>query len=339
MDLRTICELPGISGREEIVRKAIFDECAEKLGRENVIIDRAGNVIAHKAGRDADAPRVMVAAHMDEVGLMVVSAAEDGLLRVCAIGGVDPRVLVSKRVKVGYGENQLNGVIGAMAIHLQSAADRQRVLDFDNLYVDIGAQSKDEALGAAPEGTYIYFDSKYEKFGDGCVVSKALDDRVGCYVMLKLLQESTQNDVTYAFVVKEEIGCRGARAAAFNTKADAVLVLEGTTAGDMGNVPEVSQVCRLGKGVAVSFMDNGSIVTRKLYKSVIDIAEKNNCHYQIKEAATGGNDASAYQATADAKATCVLSVPCRYIHGPSSVVKLSDVEDQLTLARHVVNSL
>ena len=105
------------------------------------------------------------------------------------------------------------------------------------------------------------------------------------------------------------------------------------------NVPEARQVCRLGKGVAVSFMDNGSIVTRKLYKSVIDIAEKNHCHYQIKEAATGGNDASAYQAAADAKATCVLSVPCRYIHGPSSVVKLSDVEDQLTLARHVVNSL
>ena len=151
--------------------------------------------------------------------------------------------------------------------------------------------------------------------------------------------ETMQNDMTCAFVVKEEIGCRGAIAAAFNSKADAVLVLEGTTAGDMGVVPEVRQVCRVGKGVAVSFMDNGSIATRKLYKQVLDIAEKNNCHYQIKEGVAGGNDASAYQGAADAKATCVLSVPCRYIHGPSSVIKLSDVDDQLCLARAVVNSL
>ena len=336
MELNKLCELNGAPGDEGAVRNAIMAAASKVC--DDVRIDKAGNVIAFKKGvKKSGRKHIILNAHMDEVAFISVGATEDGMIRIQPVGGIDPRVCVSKHVTVG--EEKVKGVIGAMAIHLQSAADRQRVLDFDNLYVDIGAQSKDEALGAAPEGTHIYFESKYEKFGDGCVVSKALDDRVGCYVMLKLLQESTQNDVTYAFVVKEEIGCRGARAAAFNTKADAVLVLEGTTAGDMGNVPEVSQVCRLGKGVAVSFMDNGSIVTRKLYKSVIDIAEKNGCHYQIKEAATGGNDASAYQATADAKATCVLSVPCRYIHGPSSVVKLSDVEDQLTLARHVVNSL
>ena len=336
MELNKLCELNGAPGDEKAVRDAIMAAASKVC--DDVRIDRAGNVIAFKKGtKKTGRKHVILSAHMDEVAFMAMGATEDGMIRIQCVGGIDPRVCVSKHVVVG--EEKVKGVIGAMAIHLQSAADRQRVLDFDSLYVDIGARSKDEALGVCPEGTYIYFDSKYEKFGDGCVVSKALDDRVGCYVMLKLLSESTVNDLTCAFVVKEEIGCRGAMAAAFNHKADAVLVLEGTTAGDMGAVPEVRQVCRVGKGVAVSFMDNGSIATRKLYKQVIDIAEKNNCHYQIKEGVAGGNDASAYQGAADAKATCVLSVPCRYIHGPSSVIKLSDVDDQLCLARAVVNSL
>ena len=142
MELSRLCEMQGISGREELVRMAIFRECAEVLGEENVKIDRTGNVIAHKACRKADAPRVMVAAHMDEVGLMVINAADDGLLQVRNIGGVDPRVLVSKRVKVGYdmpardgkpAQEALSGVIGAMAIHLQSAADRKNVLPIENL--------------------------------------------------------------------------------------------------------------------------------------------------------------------------------------------------------------
>ena len=199
MDLKTICELPGISGREEPVRKAIYDECVAKLGRENVMIDRAGNVIAHKAGRKADAPHVMVAAHMDEVGLMVVSAAEDGLLRVCAIGAVDSRVLVSKRVKVGYGENQLDGVIGAMAIHQQTAEDRKHVLPVSQLYVDIGAKDKAEAEAKAPMGTPIVFDTPYTEFGQNKVLVKALDDRVACYNLLRLLDSDVTGDTDFVF--------------------------------------------------------------------------------------------------------------------------------------------
>ena len=190
MELSRLCEMQGISGREELVRMAIFRECAEVLGEENVKIDRVGNVIAHKACAKADAPRVMVAAHMDEVGLMVINAADDGLLQVRNIGGIDPRVLVSKRVKVGYdmpardgkpAQEALSGVIGAMAIHLQSAADRKNGLPIENLYVDIGAKDKDEALAKAPEGTPVTFDTPAAPIGDGCLLCKAGDDRVGCY--------------------------------------------------------------------------------------------------------------------------------------------------------------
>lgn len=336
MELNKLCELNGTSGDEGAVRNAIL-AAASKLC-DDVRIDRAGNVIATKRGvKKTGRKHVLLSAHMDEVGFIVMGATDDGMLRIRPVGGIDPRVCVSKYVVVG--EKKIKGVIGAMAIHLQSAADRQKVLGWDELYIDIGAKSQDEALADCPEACYAYFDSRFEKFGEGCAVSKALDDRVGCYNLLRVLNETVQNDVTCAFVVKEEVGCRGALGAAFNARCDAALVLEGTAAGDMGDAPETRQVCRVGQGVAVSFMDNGSIANRALYRSVLEIGEKNGCHFQIKEGVTGGNDARAYQHAAEGKATCVLSVPCRYIHGPSSVVKLTDVDDQFNLALNVVNAL
>ena len=259
MELSRLCEMQGISGREELVRMAIFRECAEVLGEENVKIDRTGNVIAHKACRKADAPRVMVAAHMDEVGLMVINAADDGLLQVRNIGGVDPRVLVSKRVKVGYdvpardgkpAQEALNGVIGAMAIHLQSAADRKNVLPIENLYVDIGAKDKDEALAKAPEGTPVTFATSSAPIGDGCLLCKAGDDRVGCYNLLRLLHADVTCDTWFAFTCQEEVGSRGAYGAAFRIQPDVALILEGTTANDAGEhealVSWLGKSCMLG---------------------------------------------------------------------------------------------
>ena len=333
MDLKTICELPGISGREEPVRKAIYDECAAKLGKENVLIDRAGNVIAHKAAPNADAPRVMIAAHMDEVGLMVVSATEDGLLRVCAIGGVDPRVLVSKRVKVGYGEKQLDGVIGAMAIHQQTEEDRKRVLPISQLFVDIGVKDKAEAEAKAPMGTPIVFDTPYTPFGENKVLVKALDDRVACYNLLRLLDCDVTGDTDFVFTSQEEVGCRGAEAAAFRINPDIGLALEGTSANDIGNVPESQQVCILGKGVAISFMDKASIAQPEMFREMIETAKAAQIPYQIKMAVAGGNDSGPMQHARTGARTCVLSVPCRNIHSPSTICDLSDVEAQYQLVK------
>lgn len=333
MDLKTICELPGISGREEIVRKAIYDECVEKLGKENVIIDRTGNVIAHLAGRNPDAPHVMVAAHMDEVGLMAISATEDGLLRVYAIGGVDPRVLVSKRVKVGYGENALNGVIGAMAIHQQTAEDRKRVLGVDQLYVDIGAKDKAEAEAKAPIGTPITFDTPYRPFGENKVLVKALDDRVACYNLLRLLDCQPEGDTDLVFTTQEEVGCRGAYGAAFRINPDVALVLEGTSANDIGDVPEHAQVCVLGKGVAISFMDRATIAQPEMFRDMMQLAQDKGIAHQVKMAVAGGNDSGPAQRAHNGAKTCVLSVPCRYIHSPVTVCDLNDVEAQYELVK------
>ncbi len=328
MDLKSLCELNGASGNENAVRRYILE--AAKPLCDSVCIDRMGNVIAFKKGR-GNGKRLLFSAHMDEIGFIITDATDEGLLQFRPVGGIDPRVAVSKYVAVG--EKQVPGVIGALAIHLQSPEDRKRVLGFDSLYIDIGAKTKDEALESCPRGSYAYYDNGYQEFGDGCVVAKALDDRVGCYNLLRLLENQFDADVTCAFVTQEEVGLRGAMGAAFDADADAVIVLEGTTAGDMGDVPKAQRVCEAGLGVTISFMDRASIADGELYRSLMALAEEKGIPHQIKRGATGGNDAGSYQRSKGGARTCVLSVPCRYIHGPSSVVKLSDVEAQYLLAQ------
>ena len=328
MDLKTLCDMNGASGDEREVRKALL-EAARPLC-DSVRVDRMGNVNAFKKGR-IGGRHVLFSAHMDEIGFIIIDATEDGLLQFRPIGGIDPRVAVSKYVVVG--EKKVKGVIGALAIHLQSEEDRARVLGFDHLYIDIGAKNKDEALADCPRGCYAYYDNDFQEFGDGFAVAKALDDRVGCWNLLRILEGSYDADVTCAFVVQEEVGTRGAKGAGFASDADTVIVLEGTTAGDMGDVDKVRRVCEPGLGVTISFMDRSSIADRALYQELMALAKEKGIAHQVKRGSTGGNDAGAYQRSGAGKRTCVLSVPCRYIHGPSSVAKLSDAQAQYQLAK------
>jgi putative aminopeptidase FrvX len=328
MDLKELCLIRGVSGHEQEIRKALMEACRPLC--TCVTIDRMGNVAAFKKGTNKDMPHVLLAAHMDEVGFIVTSASDEGLLRIRPVGGVDPRVVISKRVLVG--DKAVPGVIGAMAIHLQSPDDRKKVLQYDSIYVDIGAKNKEEALSDCPQGSYITFDTPYTPFGGGFVCAKALDDRVGCLSLLKVLEDTYPGDVTCLFTTEEEVGCRGAAGGTFKVAPDMALVLEGTTCNDMGDVKETMQVCRAGEGVAISFMDNASLVNRPLYEAILRTARENNIPHQIKRSVSGGNDSGAIHKSRGGVATCVLSVPCRYIHGPSSVVKESDVEAQYRLA-------
>jgi len=331
MDLKTLTMLRGVSGHEQAVRKALMEACKPLC--DKVYFDRMGNVVAFKKGTDsANYPHVCLAAHMDEVGFIVTSITDDGLLRFRCVGGIDPRVIISKRVLVG--EKEIPGVIGAMAIHLQTAEDRQRVLQYDSIYIDIGAKTKDEAAKDCPPGSYVTFDSPYTPFGDGYVCAKALDDRVGCWAMLKVLEGSYPGDVTCLFTSQEETGCRGATGGIFGLEnlPDVALILEGTTCNDLGDVPDPQKVCRAGEGVAVSFMDFASIACKPLYLKLLEVAEEKGISHQIKKSVSGGNDSRAAQRAKSGVMTCVLSVPCRYIHGPSSVICLKDADAQAELA-------
>ena len=336
MDLKTLTEINAPAGHEQPIRRALIEELKAK--GHNPYIDRMGNVIVVKEGTGA-APRkrVMVAAHMDEVGLIVTGHAEGGFLKVNQAGGIDPRVLISKRVLVG--DDNIPGVIGAVAIHLQSAADRARVMGYRDITVDIGANDKAEAERKAPIGTYISFDTPYVEYGDGYACGKAFDDRVGCWTILRLLEEELPCDLIASFVSQEEVGCRGAAGAAFSQEPDIGIVLEGTTCNDLGDIPEVAQVCQAGKGVAVSFMDGASIANRDLFKKALEVGEKEGIAYQVKASVSGGNDGGAIQRAREGVPVVVLSVPCRYIHSPSTVVKLSDVEAQFELCRALLKTM
>jgi endoglucanase len=335
VDLKTLTEINAPAGHEQPIRRALLEELKAK--GHNPYIDRMGNVIVVKEGTGpAPRKRVMVAAHMDEVGLIVTGHTEGGFLKVNQAGGIDPRVLISKRVLVG--DDNIPGVIGAVAIHLQSAADRARVMGYRDIAVDIGAMDKKEAERKAPIGTYISFDTPYVEYGEGFACGKAFDDRVGCYTILRLLEEELPCDLIAAFVSEEEVGCRGASGAAFTQEPDIGIILEGTTCNDLGDVPEVSQVCKAGQGVAVSFMDGASIANRDLFKKALEVGEKEGIAHQVKGSVSGGNDGGVVQRAREGIPVVVLSVPCRYIHSPSTVVNLSDVESQFELCRALLKT-
>lgn len=342
MDLKTLCEAQGLSGREEPVRRMILEACTARFGADAVALDGVGSVIVTRKGTDPAKPRVMLAAHMDEVGLMAVSATEEGLIRFRAIGGVDSRVLVSKRVRVGYDapdKPALPGVIGAMAIHQQSAEERKAVLPIEQLYVDIGARDKAEAERLAPAGTMITFETPFTPFGEGLVYAKALDDRVGVYNLLRLLETPYAGELVFAFTSQEEVGCRGAAAAAYRVQPDIGLILETTSANDLGDTPDALKVCRVGEGVCVSFMDNASIADGGLYRDMLATAQREGIAHQIKQFVSGGNDGGAVQLAGEGARTIVLSVPCRNIHSPTTVCALSDIAAQEALARAFLSNL
>ena len=331
MDLKTLCEINAPSGNERELRRAILEEARGLCGAENVRIDRMGNVLAFRKGREVGRPHVCVSAHMDEVGFIVRGAREEGLLQFRPVGGIDPRVIVSKRVTLG--DQKLPGVIGAMAIHLQTDKDMEQVLGYKDLYIDIGAKDKDDALAHCPPGAYASFDTPYTPFGEGFVCAKALDDRVGCYNMLELMRERYPGDVTFAFLTREEVGLRGSIGAGYAVQPDISINLEGTAANDLGCTESRFEVCCPGRGVAVSFMDNSSVYQRRLYQKLNRLADKGGIAHQPKRGVTGNNDAANFQRAAGGALACTLSVPCRYIHSGASVCCLSDVEAQYALTR------
>lgn len=335
MLLSEITALRGPAGHEhearEALRKAALAALEGRGGR--VYADTMGNLYAHRPGKDRTKKHVMLCAHMDEVGFIVRFATDEGLLRFDCVGGIDPRVIASRRVLVGDG--RIPGVIGFKAVHLMTADERESAPGYDMLSIDIGAKDKEEAERLCPPGTYATFDSRYVEFGDGFCKAKALDDRVGCLVLLEALEKSRyEGDLTCVFTVQEESGLRGAKIAANRVKPDLALILEGTTANDMGNVPEHLQVTVCGKGAVVSLMDNSAIMNRELRELAMNTAKNRGIAAQYKRFVAGGTDAGSIHLAQGGIPCLVMAVPCRYIHSPASVCRLSDIEalKALTLA-------
>ncbi|MCU0519614.1 MAG: M20/M25/M40 family metallo-hydrolase [Anaerolineae bacterium] len=320
--LGILSNAPGISGNEIAVRRAIRPMIEQHVG--GLHVDVMGNLIAHKAGDGTSPLRVLVTAHMDEVGLMVVGYTGDGELRVATVGGIPDRLLPGLTVLVG--EESLPGVIGLTAIHRAGKGDLEKAPGVDQLAVDIGANSKDEAKRLAPVGTPVVFSTRFETMGT-CCAGKAFDDRAGCVALIALLSgQPFPFEITGAFTVQEEVGLRGARVAAYSVDPDVAIVLEGTLADDLPKVePDVSPTTTLGLGPAVTVKDSSYTTPPRLLRHFVEVAEAEGIPYQLKQPGVGGTDAGSIHQARAGIPTITVAVPCRYIHSPISLVRDSDL--------------
>lgn len=331
--LEKLTGLCGASGHEDEVRKEIFSAVSEMC--DDIYIDKSGNIIALKKGKSKE-KKCLVSAHMDEVGLIVKNIDSSGFIKFAPVGGIDSRILPGTGVKI----NGLNGVIGTKAIHLTTKEERKKPIKEEALYIDIGASSKEEAEQYVSKGDYIYFDSEYVSFGAKCVKAKALDDRTGCSIIIDLIKNAKPYyDTYFCFTVQEEVGCRGAITAARRIQPDFGLVIEGTTCGEALGNPKHLSVTSLGEGAAISVIEHTSVSDAGLIKKTMETAERKKIPCQLKRASTGGNDAGNIQISGSGVKTMAIAVPCRYIHSPVSMMKITDYNNTYKLAKLIIENI
>ena len=327
--LKNLCTLNGTSGDEKSVRDYILKQIKPYA---ECTVDKSGNIIAQKRGKKASAVKLMVDAHMDEVGIIVCAITNDGFLKFKTVGGIKESVLLCRKVTIN---GSVHGVIGCKPIHLCSAEEIKKCPKEDALYIDIGASNREEAEGMVNIGDFGVLDGAFEIMGDHCFKAKAIDDRAGCAVLIELLKQNSDYDFYATFTVQEEVGCRGAKTAAYTVNPDVAIVLEATTAADINGVPAEKQVCKLGGGAAVSFMDGGTLYNRSLY----NCAMNSGIPCQPKAGTTGGNNAGGIHLTRSGVKTLALSIPCRYIHSPSCMADRRDLESLYNLSRFMINKI
>jgi tetrahedral aminopeptidase len=334
MLLRRLSEAHGVSGREEEVRGIIRDEIRGRVDEARV--DGVGNLIARKRGTASAGMRVLLAAHMDEIGLMVSLVEDSGLLRFSKVGGIDDRILPAKGVLIG--EKKVPGVITFKPVHLLEKAERDQVPAAKTLAIDIGASSKAEAEKLVKRGDCAVFTAEFREQGR-TVQGKAFDDRAGCAVLCSLLAEGYPFDLSAAFTVQEEVGLRGARVAAYAEEPRAAVVLECTGANEIPVKKDLSPSTRLGAGPALTIMDSSFIADRALVRHFLRTAEALGIPCQVKQPAIGGTDAGAIHISRGGVPTVTVAVPCRYIHSPCGILHLDDLERTVLLVREALKRL
>ena len=333
--LKELCALRGVSGNEDEVREYITGYA--KQYADEVITDVMGNVIVYKKGAVAPANRLVLCAHMDEVGVIITSITDDGYLKFAMAGSVDSRVVVGKSVTIG--KQRALGVIGCKAIHLVKTEAREKPIDIDDMHIDIGAKDREEAEKLVSPGDAGAFEDDIREFGDGYIRARAIDDRFGCIILLKVLETDLPVDCLFAFTTQEEVGLRGAYTAAYHTAPDIALIIEGTTAADLPSSPESKKVCKVGNGAVIPFMDTGTIYNKEVRGILTEIADKNDIPWQTKTYIAGGTDGAAFQRTRSGIKTAGIAAPIRNLHSPSCVGKYSDMEAVYKLVRLFLEEL
>ena len=328
--LRKLTQTPGIPGREEPVAEVIKEEMAKICDEVNT--DNLGNVIGVKKGTGNK--KMMLAGHMDEIGFLVKHIDKKGFIRLQPVGGFDARTLIGQRVIV-HGEEDLIGNLSPATkpVHILSAEEKKKQLQVKDFFVDLG-MSGEKVKEMVKVGDPITLKQDFEEIGD-TYSSKAMDDRVGVYVMLEAVKnlQDHEADIYLVATSQEEVGLRGATTSAFGIDPDLAIALDVTIAADTPGGEETEKVTSLGEGTAIKIMDSSIISNRKIVDTLKQLAEDNDIDYQMEILPRGGNDAGAVHKTRAGIPSGTISIPCRYVHSVNEMIHKDDLEASVNLLK------
>lgn len=330
-NLTKLSDICGVTGREGNVREILSEMLKPYV--DEIHIDRMENLIAVKKGKP-DAPKIMLAAHMDEIGLMVKTITKNGFLQFSKLGGIDDRILLAQKVTVYTQKGVYAGVVGSKPPHIQKEDERKKIVTSDELFIDIGASSKEDAINAGVSvGDPICFDVKCTEMRNQNMLGKAFDNRAGCAALVETMKLKKDCDCSIYAVgtVQEEVGLRGAGPAAYGIDPDLALALDVTTAGDMPGVREYDTSVKLGNGPALTVYDSGTITHPKILRWIRDTASEERIPLQFESGLSGGTDAARISLTRQGVPSGTISIPTRYIHSPAGILNLSDLENTAKL--------
>ena len=325
--LERLTATPGVSGREDAVRALLRAELEPLV--DEVATDPMGNLIAVRHG-DGAGPRILLAAHMDEVGFLVRHVEDDGFVRIHPVGGIFPKYELAQRVRIHTEDGPIDGVL-AEPTDLQMATEESKVPKLEECFVDPGASLEDIQAMVRP-GDPVTVERALERFGDH-IVSKALDDRIGAFIIVEVLRRLPRGAAEIAVIgsVQEEIGTRGVTVAAHAREKDVAVAVDTTMARDLPTVPPAKVVTRLGAGCSLKVMDRHQITPAPLLRFTRKLADERGIATQLEVGLPGGTDAEAIEISGDGAPAIALSIPCRYPHTASETVHIADVEATIDL--------
>jgi putative aminopeptidase FrvX len=337
--LKKILDAAGISGYEKDVASIMEKELKKTC--DSVMIDSFGNVIAKKGHGKK---KIMICAHMDEVGLLVKYVNKEGYIHFIKVGGIDDRILLGNRVIIKAKGGDVVGIIGSKAPHLQKDEERSKVTKHDEMFIDIGSKSREETLKRVQIADQIVFDSDSGVLNGKLHYGKAADDRIGCFALIKIMERLKKADAeVYAVATtQEEVGLKGARTSSFRIDPDFAIAIDTTIAGDNPGIREQDSSLKVGEGVCITIIEasgRGVIVNEKVKDMFIDTAKKNKIKYQIDVLEGGMTDGAMIYMNRSGIPTGVLSIPCRYLHAPTGVFSTDDIDSAVELAIKVIEKL
>lgn len=336
--LKELCEAHGVPGKEEEVRSIVERELFKFC---DVEVDTMGNLIARRGSGEK---KVMLAAHMDEIGLMVKHIDDKGFLRFTTLGGFYDPTLLNQRVFVHTNKGRIRGVIGSKPPHLMEEKEREKPIKYKDMFIDVGAKSREDAQKIGVRvGDFITLERSFTQLGEGFITGKAFDNRLGCYALVEVARKVEGDFTLYAVgTAQEEVGLKGARTSAYKINPDMAIVIDVTTTGDHPGVKEEESSIKLGAGPVITIVDargRGVITHPKVKDILIGAAEKHKIPYQVEVGEGGTTDATAIQLTREGVPSGVVSIPARYIHTPVSVASIEDVENCIKLLTRALEGL